>query len=233
MARSWCLRRAFRTRRLTNAATDSRFKDVALRFAQCSYWTRLQLSSGVRRQHRLLDSFVCMNHPLAALGWIVCCFGIAWIGYRRVVWRLGHRRVGRWLGNTVAATGYALGPSGASVLWPSIVEGGSRYVGTDDALCWTWPRAFATAGVMGIIWGAGLTWGRRIETYRYQAAGLWPWLDDADHEMKGLAEAEGDLETCRWLAAKLRAEAARRREPLPRDLEHFVQRYDEQGKVAT
>jgi hypothetical protein len=29
---------------LTNAATDSRFTDVALRFAQCSYLARLQLS---------------------------------------------------------------------------------------------------------------------------------------------------------------------------------------------
>jgi hypothetical protein len=174
-----------------------------------------------------------MDHPFAAFAWTGCCLAMGWVGYRRIIWRIGHRRAGRLLGNTVAATGYMLGFSGACVLWPTLSEGGSRYVDINDALWWTWPRAFAAAAIMGAIYGAGITWGRRLDTYRYQAARLRPWLDDVDLEMKVLAEAEGDVETCRWLAAKLRAEAARRREPLPRDLKQFVQRYDEQGELST
>jgi hypothetical protein len=174
-----------------------------------------------------------MDHPLTALGWVVCCFAIAWTGYRRTIWRIGHLRAGRFLGNTIGVSGYLLGLFGAGILWPTLFESGGRYAATQDASWWTWSRAFSAASVVGVIGGATLTWLRRPKSYRYDAARLRPWLDDVDLEMKALAEAEGDTETCRELAAELRAEAERRRAPLPQDLMDFVQRYEKQGKIST
>jgi hypothetical protein len=167
-----------------------------------------------------------MDHPFAALAWVACCFAMAWTGYRATIWRIGHRPIGRFLGNTVGATGYLLGLLGASILWPTLFENHGRYAATQDPSWWTWPRAISAAAVLGAIVGAVLTSVRRLETYRHDAALLRPWLDETDLEMKALAEAEGDTETCRELANELRAEAERRRVPLPQDLKEFVQRHE-------
>lgn len=171
---------------------------------------------------------MAQDHPFAALAWLVCCFAIAWTGYKGTIWRIGHRRIGRFLGNTVGVTGYLLGLFGAGILWPTLFESHGRYGATQDSSWWTWPRTFSAAAAFGVICGAVLTWARRLETYRYDAARLRPWLDDDDLEMKALAEAEGDIDTCRELADELRAEAERRRVPLPQDLKDFVQRHEKQ-----
>jgi len=160
-----------------------------------------------------------------AVVWFILGAGWGYWAYRFLARRYGRRRFGRFSANWAAMTGLFLGMGGCSVLW----NGGHSehltrqgYFATYD---WHWPEALGFALTCGLLVGGLLTWRRPLSSYAFDIPSNETFIDSDEVQEILSLEKRASAEECRRLAESLLKQSRRRLQPLPPEVEQFVERY--------
>jgi len=122
-------------------------------------------------------------------------------------------------------TGYFLGMGSCSVLWNgghSESQTHQGYVATRD---WHWPEALGFALGLGLIVGGLVTWGRRPSSYAFDIPSDDTFIDPEEVEEILTLEKRASPQVCRELAESLVKQSRMRLQPLPWEVQQFVERH--------